>query len=272
MTTVRHAAVAGMFYPENPEVLSETVDLMLDETKCTEQFKNIFGIVAPHAGYMYSGKTAACAYNLLKGKEINRVVIISPSHREYFKGISIFEGDAYETPLGEVFIDDGFRTELTKNSEVIMVNNHGHHGEHALEVHIPFLQRVLKDFTIVPIVMGDQRQQFIDELAKKLALLMDKKTIVVASSDLSHFYNKKNADHIDSKIEKRIANFDFEGLQRDLENKTCEACGGGAIVALMKAATIAGYNNSKVLNRSDSGDVSGDNSEVVGYLSAVIYG
>ena len=147
-----------------------------------------------------------------------------------------------------------------------------HEGEHSLEVQLPFLQSVLEDFMIVPIVMGDQSKKIVDALAEKLAELADDETLIVASSDLSHFHSKLNADKLDSIVEKRVNDFDFESLQNDLDNQNCEACGGGPIVALMKAAKLKNINHSLVLNRSDSGDVTGDNDEVVGYLSAVVYG
>ena len=147
----------------------------------------------------------------------------------------------------------------------------GHRKEHALEVQIPFLQSVFKDFKIVPIVMGDQGRMFVDELAEKISKVVNDETLVVASSDMSHFYSSEEADRLDSVVEKRINDFDFEHLLKDLDDHKCEACGGGPIAAMMKAASLKNINKSFVINRSDSGDVTGDKSEVVGYLSAVIY-
>ncbi|MCX7797654.1 MAG: AmmeMemoRadiSam system protein B [Melioribacter sp.] len=271
MKQVREPAVAGMFYPSSPSKLMEEIQLLLDTAKLSDQIENIVGIVSPHAGYIYSGKTAAYAYNTIKDKNYKTVIIISPSHREYFAGISIYNGDAYKTPLGEVEIDKYLSSELTKGSKFIFEGIQGHRGEHAVEVQIPFLQVVLSDFKIVPIVMGDQNRVFINELADRLSKTIDKNTLIVASSDLSHYYSKKTANELDSIVEVHIKNFDYEGLLRDLENQRCEACGGGAIVTLMKSAALINKNKSRVLHRSDSGDVSGDYSEVVGYLSAVIY-
>ncbi len=272
MNYVRPAQVAGHFYPSNPDKLRNDINLFLDVTRPKEKFERIFGIVAPHAGYVYSGKTAAHAYNLLIGKKYKRVVIISPSHSEYFPGISIFEGDAYETPLGILKVDKNFREKLLTNDEIIFKGYEGHRREHALEVQLPFLQSVLQNFKIVPIVMGDQSKRNIDKLAKKIAEVADDETLIVASSDLSHFYNKSQADKLDSIVEKRVRDFDFDSLQTDLETRTCEACGGGPIIALMKAANLKNVNHSMVLSRTDSGDVTGDNKEVVGYMSAVFYG
>jgi len=272
MSYIRPPQVAGYFYPSNPEKLRKDVKLLLDVTKAKEKVNNIFGIVSPHAGYIYSGKTAAYAYNLLIGKKYKRVVIISPSHSEYFPGISVFEGDAYETPLGMLQVDKEFSNRLETDNGVIFQGFEGHRREHALEVQLPFLQSVLEDFTIVPVVMGDQSKKNIDTLAKKLAEVADDETLIVASSDMSHFYSKSKADLLDSVIEKRVREFDFESLQNDLDYRNCEACGGGPIVVLMKAAKIKNIEHSMVLHRSDSGDVTGDEKEVVGYLSAVFYG
>ena len=272
MNYVRPAQVAGYFYPSNPDKLRKDLNLLLDVTKPKEKFERIFGIVAPHAGYVYSGKTAAHAYNLLIGKKFKRVVIISPSHSEYFPGVCIFEGDAYETPLGMLKVDKEFREKLETADGIIFIGFEGYRREHALEVQLPFLQSVLEDFRIVPVVMGDQSRRNVDALAKKLSEVADDETLIVASSDLSHFHSKTQADKLDSIVEKRVREFDFDSLQHDLDNNNCEACGGGPIVVLMKAARLKNIRHSMVLHRSDSGDVTGDNREVVGYLSAVVYG
>ena len=272
MSYIRPPQVAGYFYPSNPDKLRKDIKLFLDVTKSKEEINNIFGIVSPHAGYVYSGKTAAHAYNLLLGKKYKRVVIISPSHSEYFPGISIFEGDAYETPLGMLKVDKEFSEKLETVDGIIYKGFEGHRREHALEVQLPFLQSVLEEFKIIPVVMGDQSRRNIDVLAKKLAEVADDETSIIASSDMSHFYSKSQADRLDSVVEKRVREFDFDSLQNDLTDRNCEACGGGPIVVLMKAAKLKNIQHSMVLHRSDSSDVTGDEKEVVGYLSAVFYG
>ena len=271
MKNIREPAVAGAFYPASPAKLKSEVEQLLNAYKTDEQFENIVGIVSPHAGYIYSGKTAAYAYNTIARAKYKTVIIISPSHREYFPGISIYNGDAYKTPLGEVLLNKDLISKLTHEEKFIFEGTNGHKSEHAVEVQIPFLQIVMKNFTIVPIVMGDQRKEFVDALAKKIAETMDNETLIIASSDLSHFYTKQEADKLDSLVEKRIADFDYENLHNDLEAGKCQACGGGPIVAMMKAADLIKKNKSKILSRTDSGDVTGDDSEVVGYLSAAIY-
>jgi AmmeMemoRadiSam system protein B len=271
MKKVRPPQVAGYFYPAEPDTLHNEIHKMLSETKLNKTFDKIIGIVSPHAGYMYSGKTAAFAYNIIMGKDYKTAFVISPSHYEYFPGISIYDGEAYQTPLGIVEIDEEKAQKLVEGSRMIFRGTQGHRREHSLEVQIPFLQTVLDDFRIVPIVMGDQSKVFVDELANKLTKVLDDKSVIVASSDLSHFYDVKKADLLDYLVEKRINDFDYEALQQDLEQKRCEACGGGPIVAMMKASALMNYRNAQVLKRTDSGDVTGDKSEVVGYLSAVVY-
>lgn len=268
---IRHQQVAGYFYPAEKEKLKSELALMLSVAKPEKSFNNIFGIVSPHAGYIYSGRTAAYAYNLLKNKNYSTVIIISPSHAEYFPGISIYDGDAYETPLGIVEINNQIANKMCEGSRTIFRGIEGHRREHALEVQIPFLQSVLNNFMIVPVVMGDQSKQFIDELADKISKFADDKTLVVASSDMSHFYSSTEADRLDSIVEKRINDFDYNNLLKDIDRHECEACGAGPIISMMKAASLKDINKSFVLHRSDSGDVTGDKTEVVGYLSAVVY-
>ncbi|HEY4756293.1 MAG TPA: AmmeMemoRadiSam system protein B [Ignavibacteriaceae bacterium] len=272
MNNIRPPAVAGLFYPSDSYKLRTDINNMLSTVESKPFAKHIVGIVSPHAGYVYSGKTAAYGFNLLKNKNYDKVIIISPSHREYFAGASIFNGDAYETPLGVVEIDKELAQKIIEGSKTIFFGMEGHRQEHAIEVQIPFLQTVLTDFKIVPIVMGDQGEVFVDDLANQIAKAVDDKTLIVASSDLSHFYSKQKAFELDSIVAKHISDFDYEKLQNDLNSRKCEACGGGPIVVLMKAAGLLNKKKSMLLHRSDSGDVSGDNSEVVGYLSAAIFG
>ena len=272
MNNIRPPAVAGLFYPSDSYKLRTDINNMLSTVESKPFAKHIVGIVSPHAGYVYSGKTAAYGFNLLKNKNYDKVIIISPSHREYFAGASIFNGDAYETPLGVVEIDKELAQKIIEGSKTIFFGMEGHRQEHAIEVQIPFLQTVLTDFKIVPIVMGDQGEVFVDDLANQIAKAVDDKTLIVASSDLSHFYSKQKAFELDSIVAKHISDFDYEKLQNDLNSRKCEACGGGPIVVLMKTAGLLNKKKSMLLHRSDSGDVSGDNSEVVGYLSAAIFG
>jgi AmmeMemoRadiSam system protein B len=268
---IREPAVAGMFYPLSQPKLQNKITELLNSNKVDEKFTNITGLISPHAGYVYSGKTAAIGYNTIADKDYETVIILSPSHREYFAGVSIYNGDAYRTPLGIISINKEISAKLTADSKIIFGGSQGHGSEHAVEVQLPFLQMVLKDFSIVPIVIGDQKRAYHYELAEKLSEVIDDKVLLLASTDLSHFHIRKIADKLDSLVENHINNFNYEQLQSDLDSGKCEACGGGAVVALMKAADLIQKRKSKVLSRTDSGDVTGDHSEVVGYLSAVLY-
>ncbi|HKI79542.1 MAG TPA: AmmeMemoRadiSam system protein B [Ignavibacteriaceae bacterium] len=272
MSDFRKPAVAGLFYSSNSQKLKDELSLLISVTSPEEKISNIAGIISPHAGYVYSGKTAAYGFNHLVGKDIQNVIIISPSHREYFPGTCIYSGDGYVTPLGKVMINKDMAGKIIDGSKSIFKGLSGHRDEHAIEVQVPFLQIILTDFEIIPIVMGDQSKIYVDELANQVAKVLDEKTIIIASSDLSHYHSKAKANELDSIVEKAVENYEFDKLQNYLDSNVCEACGGGPIVAMMKAASIKNKGKSKILNRSDSGDVSGDFNEVVGYLSAVIYG
>lgn len=271
MQLIREPAVAGMFYPASEKKLKEQLEYLFDLTSLQKKYNNVYGLVAPHAGYIYSGKTAAFGYHSVSGKIYERAIIISPSHREYFPGISVFDGDAYKTPLGIMPIEKELREKILSGSKSIFAGKAGHKAEHAVEVHLPFIQYLYGNISIVPIVIGDQSKIYLDELANKLSEVSDEHTLIIASSDLSHFYSREEANQLDSIISDRISSFEFKELQTDLEKRNCEACGGGCIVSLMSAAQKLGKTNSQLIHRSDSGDASGDTSEVVGYLSAVIY-
>ena len=269
---IRKPAVAGMFYPENPNDLLNTTTTLLTENKPQNKYEEILGIVAPHAGYIYSGKSAAFAYNVIKEKgDFKNAIVISPSHYAYFQGSSIYDGDYYETPLGKVPVNKTLSEKIIAESKNVFFSEKGHGEEHALEVQLPFLQTINKNFSLVPIVIGDQSSLYIQDLSKALSKVMDDSTIIVVSSDLSHFHSRTIAQKIDNKVIERINDFDFPELYSDLASGNCEACGGGGIVALMEVADIIGDYKAEVLSYTDSGMVTGDTASVVGYLSAVIY-
>jgi hypothetical protein len=274
---IRQPAVAGLFYPDVPSILNADIEKMFEKAKNIVGDKKINGeikaIIAPHAGYMYSGQTAAVAYSLIRGKKYETVVVVSPSHREYFDGISIYDGKAYKTPLGEVNIDFEVVEELLNVAQgLIEVSSYGHRAEHAVEVHLPFLQKALNSFKFVPIVMGDQKSDYSFRLGEALGeVLKDKNALLVASTDLSHYYPYDVAVKLDKIVINAIEEFDEFKLMNDLEQQKCEACGGGPTVAVMHAAKKLGANKSEVLYYCNSGDVTGDRSGVVGYLSAILF-
>ena len=269
---IRQPAVAGMFYEREPVHLKKAIENYLSQAHPPKIDGEIVGLVSPHAGYFYSGKTAAFGYKLIKGKKYETIVVISPSHYEYFRGVSIYNGTAYQTPLGIVPIDTELRDELKDYNSIIEFSKRGHGREHALEVQLPFLQVVLDEFKLLPVVMGDQSKEIVYALAEVLAeVLKNKNVLLVASSDLSHYFSHEVANSLDSRVEKFINDFNDEGLMDELEEEKVQACGGGPIVTVMKTSKLLGATKSKVLYRNDSSEASGDKHQVVGYLSAVFY-
>lgn len=277
---VRRPAVAGMFYPGDPGELSATLDQLLGGTPKVAISEPLIAVVAPHAGYPFSGHVAAHAYALFRGRGIQRVVVISPCHVDAFRGSAVFDGEGYATPLGVVPVDQQFCKQLASKSSLIEYSNRGHRKgpqgreEHALEVQLPFLQRVLEEFQLVPIVMGDQSVDSCRALATALAEMIDgPETVLVASSDLSHFHRYKAAVGLDQKVLRAIERWDYLTLSRNLEVRAWEACGGGPVVTAMIAAERLGAVESKVLKYANSGDVpNGDKESVVGYAAVAFSG
>ena len=272
---VRLAGVAGSFYPADPKALSATIDEMLARATPPPIIAPILAVVAPHAGYQYSGPVAAYTYAALKGRKFSRVVVIAPSHYEAFDFTSVYEGDAYATPLGTVQVDKAFARQLVKMSPTMRLSSQGHDptpagAEHAIEVQLPWLQRVLGEFELVPIVMGDQSYENSRALGVALAkLIQGGDTLIVASSDLSHYHPYDEAVKIDHKTLNALEQWDYLSMSRNFGTRTWEACGGAPIVAAMIAAERMGANQAQVLKYANSGDTSGDRSRVVGYSADV---
>lgn len=270
---IRKSQVAGAFYSAIKDTLERDIAVFLENAHAVEIVSKVYGLVAPHAGYMYSGGVAANAYRQVLDRDIDVVAVIAPSHRVYFENISVYNGAAYDTPIGPVSVNQDLVGELVARDPAIIASELGHEiDEHALEVHLPFLQQVLFDFTLIPIVMGDQNMQNVEILANALAeVLKDKKALIVASSDLSHFHHYNRAKLLDNVVVENINKFDHGKLSQDLASGRCEMCGGGPVIAAMKACKKLGANKSKVLLYRNSGDVSGDKESVVGYLAAMFY-
>ena len=277
--SVRQAAVAGGFYPADPRALSAMIDDMLAHAASSQPpiSDPILAVVAPHAGYQFSGPVAAYTYAALKGRKFSRVVVIAPSHFEAFDFTSVFDGDAYATPLGTVPVDKAFAKQLAGMSPTMRLSSQGHTptqagAEHALEVELPWLQRVLGDFELVPVIMGDQSYESSRALGVALAKLIqgnDKDTLILASSDLSHYHPYDDAVKIDHKTLNALQAWDYFSMSRNFEARIWEACGGAPIVAAMIAAERMGANQAVVLKYANSGDTTGDHSRVVGYSADV---
>lgn len=260
-----------MFYPGIPAQLNRELDELLRHAKPRRVEGKLVALIAPHAGYMYSGSTAAMGYKLLSSLNFDTVVVVGPSHREYFRGISVYNGDAFRTPLGDVPIDTVLRDELVAQSEAIVASQVGHRAEHSVEVQLPFLQKVLRKFTFLPIVMGDQRREYCDILADALAAtLKNRNALLIASSDLSHYHPHDIAVRLDARVIHEVEAYNPDGLMEKLERDEVEACGGGPMVAVMKAAKALGSNRSYILHHCTSGDITGEKEAVVGYFSVAL--
>ncbi|MDZ7261189.1 MAG: AmmeMemoRadiSam system protein B [candidate division KSB1 bacterium] len=270
--TIRKAVVADAFYTGNPHQLAQEIDTYLAHTTAEAISGEIVGLISPHAGYMYSGQVAAEGYKQVQGRNYSVVTVIAPSHYEPLPGISVFTGKGYETPFGLVPVDMELAEQLMAQDQRIVSSWIGHRKEHSLEVQLPFLQRVLTDFKLLPLVMGAQDYQLCQMVGAALAkVLQGKKALIVGSTDLSHFYPYEIAVRLDRVVIERVKAFDVEGLSRELESRTCEACGGGPMMATMIACRQLGADSSSVLRYMNSGDVIRDRREVVGYLSAALY-
>ncbi len=271
---IREPAVSGMFYPADPEALRTDIEVYLRQASPEPVRGEVKGMISPHAGYVYSGAVAAWGYKGLHKQGYDTVIIIAPSHKSYFDGAALQDRGGYKTPLGVVDIDEEFASELLKEKRVVQSNSRVHQGEHSLEVQLPFLQVVLKDFRLVPLVMGTQDGVVSEALASALFEVIERRArtyLVVGSTDLSHYYPYAHALKLDGQVARDLNNFDAPGLARDLAADRCEACGAGPILTTMALSRKLGANAGKVLKYANSGDVSGDKTSVVGYVSAVFY-
>ncbi len=265
---VREPAVAGMFYPENKAELSKQVEQFLKNVKDQKVKGRLIALIAPHAGYDYSGQVAAYAYKALEGKHFKRVILIGPSHRFRFDGISVGEFDYYKTPLGKVEVDKEFAKKIVESHERINFLREVHLYEHSLEVQIPFLQTVLKeDFKIVPIVFGNSSYKNCQVLSLSLAGLVDDETLLICSTDWSHYYAYEKAKEMDKKGIEAVVQGDVSSFARMIEKGSCEACGAPAVITTMLLASSLGANQIQLLQYANSGDVTGDKSRVVGYAA-----
>ena len=274
---VRRPAVAGQFYEGDPARLRSDIEAMFERFRAPAPEGSIVAIVSPHAGYVYSGGVASAAFGLLKRGQFETVVVISPCHVDYFPFSSVYGGDAYSTPIGQIGIDGPLSEQIASGGGLVRISDRGHlsgrgsRGEHSLEVQLPFLQVALGDFRLVAIVMGDQSRTAVDALGKALGSALEGRSVlVVASTDLSHFHNAASARRLDSAFINGLENFDPDGIMASLSEKDAEACGGGPTAAALIAARLLGAESCRVMKYANSGDVTGDLSSVVGYVSAVV--
>lgn len=256
----RQPAVAGTFYPENPQLLQQLINQLLDNAKTEALTPKV--IIAPHAGFIYSGAIAASAYSRLlqANKTISHVILVGPSHRLGFKGLAISRAESYNTPLGEIAIDT-MKVNKIASLPFVEYIEPAHIHEHCLEVQLPFLQMTLDSFSIVPIVVGDAIPLQVSSVLKML--WGGPETLIVISSDLSHYHDYEAAQKLDRETSDKIESLQYKAL--DYES----ACGRipiGGLLALAKEKSL----KVKTIDLRNSGDTAGDKNRVVGYGSYVI--
>ncbi|MBN2780427.1 MAG: AmmeMemoRadiSam system protein B [Candidatus Marinimicrobia bacterium] len=269
----RKPEVAGQFYPRDPETLRRTLDGLFERAERDYQPETgtIAGLVSPHAGYVFSGYQAAKAYQYLNGRRYALVCVISPSHREYFRGISVYHGEGYRTPLGDCPVH-GEAREIAKTCKGILLSAAGHREEHALEVQVPFIQYMLGDIPLLPLVMGDQGADTLrdgEACVRALSRAFGDAILFVASTDLSHFHPADRACEMDGRFIRLLAQGDDEAIVRELRTGKVEACGAGPVLSILRGLGSARHRV-RPLGYSHSGQVLNDDGSVVGYTSALI--
>lgn len=273
----RRPAVAGSWYPGTKEGLARTVDGYLANVDRPHVSGELLGLISPHAGYTYSGQTAAYAYHQLRGQQVDTVVLLGPSHRGWVGDYSASAEDAYETPLGLVPLDRAFIDELA--GRVILGRIQGD-SEHSLELQLPFLQRQLGGFRIVPILVRSDDPAAARSLALALAAVIreqaaeGKRVLLVASSDLHHIEDYDQVVRRDQEVVDAIADYDLERLGALFTALDCSVCGRMSILTVMHAARALGASAAEILFQTNSGDVSGLRSRgqyTVGYVAAALY-
>lgn len=275
---IRNPAVAGAFYPADKTNLINQINSFFKKTKNIKREKPLRILIVPHAGYDYSGQTAAWGFKQLEGMNYSRIIILGSSHRAHFSEAAVYNKGAWQTPLGKVEIDEDLADSLIIGSDLIKSDLNAHQEEHSLEVEVPFLQQILSDFKIVPILLGHSDDQVLQSLAEAIVNNLDQETLLVISSDLSHYpdyptANKVDQETIDSILTGEVDQFN-QKINQNLSQPgvdTC-ACGAEAIKVAMIMAQKAGLKTIKLINYSNSGDTGADKSRVVGYASIGFYG
>jgi len=279
---VRRAVVAGQFYPADPVALRADVDEALAAAQVVPLEGDPLAIMAPHAGYVYSGGVAGWAWRQVQGHQYDVVVIVAPNHRVAgFKDISVYPAGSFETPLGQVPIDSTVAQSLLSADPHIVFDPRCHEQEHAIEVQLPFLQRTLPGVPLVAVVMGEPTPGSAHRLAQALAqAVQGRRALLVASSDMTHYPAYADACRADAATLEAIARLDPAALWENerhwlaqgVPNLHCTLCGLGPVMAVMEAAVARGANRATVVHYANSGDSpAGDRSQVVGYGAVVFW-
>ena len=274
---IRPAAVAGSWYPGTRAALARDVDEYLSAVGVVPRGR-LDAVIAPHAGLMFSGPVGAFAYKTAaENGPYDAVVLAGPSHFVAFDGVALYPSGAFESPLGLSTVDEGLGAELAAASPIVRALPSAHGREHSLEMQLPFLTRVMPGVPIVPLLMGGQTRETIEGLSRALATIgSGRRLLMVASTDLSHYFDAARADALDARVREAVAAFDADGLLRlfetypEGERGRFVACGGGPLISVMMAAAARGARQGLVLKYMHSGQISGDNSGVVGYMAAAL--
>jgi len=273
--TVKHPNVAGAFYPGNASDLAAMVDGFLKKADPQEIEGEIFGLISPHAGYEFSGAVAAFGYKLIRNRAYKTVVIMGPSHAFGFRGVSVYPDGIFRTPLGDLEIDSQFTEKLLHSDPDIFFEPMAFEREHSVEVQLPFLQRTLKDFKIVPVVIGSGGFDLSRKLAGKLKEIIGgrKDVLVVASSDMYHGYDYEECERADAQTLSCLTVMDEAGFEQGLNSGTLQMCGGSAVAAVLILGKSLGHEKTILLAHTNSAIVTGrmiKGSWTVGYSSLVI--
>ena len=270
---VRPTTHAGTWYPGTTAALTADVDGYVDDATVPSASR-VDAIIAPHAGLMFSGRVGAYAYKLAAAHAYDVALLVGPSHYYAFDGVAVWPQGGFASPLGIARVHEDAAAEMLQG-QVAQPRTDVHGREHSLELQLPFLRRLLPELAIVPMLMGLQHRATIDALADALATVARKRsTLLIASSDLSHFFDATTAAALDARVQDAVTAFDPDALQvtfeqyPEHERGRYVACGGGPAIAVMKAARALGARHGRVLKYGHSGEISGDNDGVVGYLAA----
>lgn len=271
---VRKPSIAGSFYPSDKKELSQMIDNFLSNVKEeeTERGGELWGFIAPHAGYIYSGQIAAYSYRQIKNKPYKTVIILASSHYMKYRGIAIYPDGEWETPLGKIAVDTKTAKYLQSKAKFIKTFVPPFLPEHSFETQLPFLQKTLDNFKIVPILFGqeisnDEYEKLSDELSN-IIKGRPGEVLIIASTDLSHYHEYSRAKIMDHIALKNIQSLDIDRLKTNLEQRNCEMCSASAVITLMLIAEKI-PTEVKVLKYSNSGDTVGEKNSVVGYSSVI---
>ncbi len=272
---IRKAVVAGSWYPGEPNLLRQQINQYFENAKIAHIDGEILALISPHAGYVYSGFTAAHAYKQVLGKRYDAVIVLAPSHHyeDQFEGASVFNKEGYETPLGIVPVEKSLANAIIEQDPAMHFTWLGHRAEHSLEIQLPFLQVAIPDLKIVPIVLSDFSLENCTRVANAITrAVKDKKVLIVASSDLYHGYSYDDCKRTDNLTMKQVTALKPEELAHDFQAHKIMACGAGGIVVAEMVAKNLGADAAKVIYQTNSGDVTGNkNDYVVGYAAVAIY-